>query len=39
MKPYTIIAMMTFSLAPAVLAVHGPSAHAAEIKVLSTNAR
>jgi hypothetical protein len=37
MKPYAIIAMVTFSLALAALAVHGTFAHAAEIKVLSTN--
>jgi molybdate transport system substrate-binding protein len=35
MKPYMIIATMTFSLALAALAVHGRTA--AEIKVLSTN--
>jgi molybdate transport system substrate-binding protein len=37
MKPYTIIAGAIFSLALAFLAVHGTSAHAAEIRVLSSN--
>jgi molybdate transport system substrate-binding protein len=37
MKPYATIARITFSLAAAVLAVHGTFAHAAEIRVLSSN--
>lgn len=37
MKPYAIIAMVTFSLTLAVLAVYGTFAQAAEIRVLSTN--
>src|SRR5512136_635405 len=37
MKPYAIIARVTLSLALSVLAVQGASAHAAEIRVLSTN--
>ncbi len=37
MEPYAIIARATFGLALAVLAVQGTFAHAAEIRVLSTN--
>ena len=37
MKPYAIIAGITFSIAVSVLAVHGTSAQAAEIRVLSSN--
>jgi molybdate transport system substrate-binding protein len=37
MKPYAIIARVALSLALAVLVVHGTFAHAAEIKVLSSN--
>jgi molybdate transport system substrate-binding protein len=37
MKPYAIIAIVTFSLVLAVVAAHGTFAYAAEIKVLSTN--
>jgi molybdate transport system substrate-binding protein len=36
MKPYTIIFGAIFSIAAAVLAVHGTFAHAAEIRVLSS---
>lgn len=37
MKPYTLIAKVTFSLTLAILAVHGTLAHAVEIRVLSSN--
>jgi molybdate transport system substrate-binding protein len=37
MKPYAIIAGVFFSFALASLGVHGTSAHAAEIRVLSSN--
>jgi molybdate transport system substrate-binding protein len=37
MKPYAIIAKVGFSLAVAVLAVHGTFAQSAEIRVLSSN--
>lgn len=37
MKPYATIVGITFSLAATTLAVHGTSAHAAEIRVLSSN--
>ncbi len=37
MKLYAILAKVTFSLTLAILAVQGTVAHAAEIKVLSSN--
>lgn len=37
MKPYAIIASVAFSLALSILAVYGTFAHAAEIRVLSSN--